>query len=787
MFAPKNNHEDSGGFYEQLLAHLPNGVVVLRPVREPGGRITDFTFAFANPAGELLSGYRLADLTGKTLLDIFPDHAQKDIIGQYAQVVESGRSRTLEYEYVREGRRRRWFRVNAVRFGAGLITTFEDISALKRTELELRQNQHFVQSITEATPEIIYVYDLLANNNVYVNKRLEDVLGYAVRDAQHVSFYPLVHPDDLAMVQDRVRLFEQASDSDVVENEFRMQAADKTWRWLYVRAVVFRRTAEGRAWQVVGTARDITGRKRIEEELRQQQHLLATIADATPDVILLVDLIEDRVVYANRHAGRGLDIPTTQFVNMNEVERRRWVLEEDLLKRTAFLRGFAEAHDNEVREVEYRIKDAQGKWKWVWTRGKVFRRLPDGRVWQIIMVGQDVTEKKENQRQLRAANVELKTRQENLRDLNNQLEERVRLRTQELEESVRRFQMLLEAIPQMAWTATPDGRINYYNQQWYRYTGLETETALGEGYQDVMQPEDIGASWQNWMHSVRTGEPFEQENRLRRASDGMYRWHLNRAMPIRNSAGEISLWAGTWTDTHDLKMALENLSEVNAALDNFVHMAAHDLRSPVNNLKTLFQLYHLAQSPEEAGQLFGAMEQSVLRLDNTVHSLIEVLEVQNNHQVPAREARFQDVVDYLLKDYAAELENNQGRVETDFSRCPSIFYVEAYLYSIVRNLLSNAIKYRSPHRNLVLTITTDRQDDLVVLRVADNGIGINLRKHGKDLFNPFSRFTSQAYGKGLGLHLVRNMIEKNGGKITVESQVDAGTTFTVLLKEYRGE
>jgi PAS domain S-box-containing protein len=328
MFAPNNKHDDSGGFYEQLLAHLPNGVVVLTPVREPGGRITNFTFAFTNPAGEQLSGYRMADIAGKTLLDVFPDHAEKGIISRYAQVVESGRSQILEYEYVSESRRRRWFRVNAVRFGAGLITTFEDISALKRTELELRQNQHFVQSVAEATPEIIYVYDLLSDSNVYVNRRLEDVLGYSVRDAQNVSFYPLVHPDDLAVMKNRDATLPGGLRLRRGRKRVRMQAADKTWRWLYVRAVVFRRTPEGQAWQIVGTARDITGRKRIEEELRQQQHLLATIADATPDVILLVDLIEDRVVYANRHAGRGLDIPTTQFVNMNEVERRRWVLEK---------------------------------------------------------------------------------------------------------------------------------------------------------------------------------------------------------------------------------------------------------------------------------------------------------------------------------------------------------------------------------------------------------------------------------------------------------------------------
>jgi signal transduction histidine kinase len=152
--------------------------------------------------------------------------------------------------------------------------------------------------------------------------------------------------------------------------------------------------------------------------------------------------------------------------------------------------------------------------------------------------------------------------------------------------------------------------------------------------------------------------------------------------------------------------------------------------------------------------------------------------------VPAREVRFGEVVDYIVKDYSAELEKCRGRIETDFSQCPSIRYVEAYLFSIVRNFLSNAIKYRSPHRDLVVKVSSRREKDMVVLEVSDNGIGINLSKYGKDLFNPFSRFTTQAYGKGLGLHLVRNMVEKDGGSIRAESEPDSGTTFYVTLKEY---
>jgi PAS domain S-box-containing protein len=574
------------------------------------------------------------------------------------------------------------------------------------------------------------------------------------------------------------------SDSDVLEIEFRMKTADQNWRWLYARTVVLRRLPDGKPGQIVGAARDITARKKMEEELRRQQLLLTTIADATPDTILLVDVIEDRVIYANHQVSSHPDSADHEASASDDAERRRRVLEQDLFKRTAFMRGFTQPHDNKVREMEYRVKDAHGKWRWIWTRGKVFRRLPDGRVWQIILVGQDVTDKKENQQQLRQANKELKVQQETLRDLNNQLEIRVQIRTHELKESAERLRMLLEAMPQMTWTARPDGTIDYYNQQWYTYTGVDPAAIL-DGYAPlVIHPEDLSETGQRWMHSVKTGEPFEQENRMRRASDGSWRWHLNRALPIRDALGEIRLWTGTSTDTHDLKMALENLTEVNAALDNFVHIAAHDLRSPVNNLKLLFGLHDKARSPQESAAIYQAMEESVRRLDNTVHGLIEVLEVQNSSQVPAREVRFGEVVDYIVKDYSAELEKCRGRIETDFSQCPSIRYVEAYLFSIVRNFLSNAIKYRSPHRDLVVKVSSRREKDMVVLEVSDNGIGINLSKYGKDLFNPFSRFTTQAYGKGLGLHLVRNMVEKDGGSIRAESEPDSGTTFYVTLKEY---
>jgi hypothetical protein len=135
MFAPNNKHDDSGGFYEQLLAHLPNGVVVLTPVREPGGRITNFTFAFTTRRRTTVGLPNGRPWRAKPARH-FSRPRRKDIIGQYAKVVESGRSQTLEYEYVREGRRRRWVprQRRAVRRRAHHLVRRHQ--HLKRTELD---------------------------------------------------------------------------------------------------------------------------------------------------------------------------------------------------------------------------------------------------------------------------------------------------------------------------------------------------------------------------------------------------------------------------------------------------------------------------------------------------------------------------------------------------------------------------------------------------------------------------------------------------------------------------
>ena len=114
----------------------------------------------------------------------------------------------------------------------------------------------------------------------------------------------------------------------------------------------------------------------------------------------------------------------------------------------------------------------------------------------------------------------------------------------------------------------------------------------------------------------------------------------------------------------------------------------------------------------------------------------------------------------------------------------TINYVEGYIRSIVGNMISNALKYAYPDRPPRLDIDFDMKDDHYIIHFTDNGMGIDLDKYGKDLFKPFKRFSSEGKGMGIGLHMINNMVQKNGGRIDVKSKPGEGTKFSVYLKEY---
>jgi PAS domain S-box-containing protein len=136
-----------------------------------------------------------------------------------------------------------------------------------------------------------------------------------------------------------------------------------------------------------------------------------------------------------------------------------------------------------------------------------------------------------------------------------------------LKQSEQKFRILADTMPQMVWSTLPDGYHDYYNARWYEFTGVPEGSTDGEGWNGMFHPEDQERAWSTWSHSLKTGEPYEIEYRLRNAS-GVYRWTLGRALPIRDQEGRIIRWFGTCTDIHEQRLLLEQREIVSQELSH---------------------------------------------------------------------------------------------------------------------------------------------------------------------------------------------------------------------------
>jgi PAS domain S-box-containing protein len=368
-----------------------------------------------------------------------------------------------------------------------------------------------------------------------------------------------------------------------------------------------------------------------------------------------------------------------------------------------------------------------------------------------------------------------------------------------VEQAAAEANRMLEGIPQIAWTANVQGENTYINRRWFDFIGQPSVPGSSHEFKTRLHPDDIGPARARWQHCLRTGEAFEVEYRFLEAT-GNYRWMLGRALPSYNDQGAIMQWIGTCTDIHEHKLALERidqaqrelyenneqLTRANVDLDNFIYTASHDLKAPISNIEGLLQallleLPAVGQSSGQVQPLMAMMQDSVERFKRTIEHLTEVTKLQKEQIQPVAMVELGSVIQDVCLDLEPLLQESGGKMEIDITACPSVSFAEKNLRSVVYNLLSNALKYRSPERVVLVRVSCRHEKDYDVLTVQDNGLGINL-VHEQRLFGMFQRLHDHVEGSGIGLYMVKKMVENAGGKITVESQVDVGSTFSVYFK-----
>ncbi len=365
-----------------------------------------------------------------------------------------------------------------------------------------------------------------------------------------------------------------------------------------------------------------------------------------------------------------------------------------------------------------------------------------------------------------------------------------------VEQAAAEVSRVLEGIPQIAWTAGITGETTYLNHRWFDYVGENVLTP--EQIASRIHPDDLPASFQSWQHALDTEQSLELECRILNQA-GEYRWMLGRALPSRNEQGEVIQWIGTYTDIHEYRLAQERvaqaqgmlranneeLTRVNVDLDSFIYTASHDLKGPITNIEGLLQAL-ADELPVEARQrppvndILAMLSKSVERFQHTIGQLSDVAKLQREHGLAAVAVPLAPVVHGVALDLAPLVQAAGAQLDLDLEDQVAVHFLEKNLRSVVYNLLSNALKYRDPSRPPQVTLRAYPDGQYVRLAVQDNGLGIDAAGQRR-LFGLFERLHDHVEGSGIGLFMVKKMVENAGGRILVASEPGVGSTFTVLL------
>jgi signal transduction histidine kinase len=227
------------------------------------------------------------------------------------------------------------------------------------------------------------------------------------------------------------------------------------------------------------------------------------------------------------------------------------------------------------------------------------------------------------------------------------------------------------------------------------------------------------------------------------------------------------------------------LLRTNADLDTFVYTASHDLKAPITNIEGILAalrdtLPAAVQQDEVVAHLLDLLDNTVSRFQTTIFQLTDLSRLQQTYNEPAELLELAPVVADVLADLAPQVAAAQAQVHLAVPAGLQVSFAPASLRSIVYNLLSNAVKYRSPERPAQVWLQAEAQPRLVVLTVRDNGLGLTEAQQTR-LFGVFQRLHTHVEGTGVGLYMIKRLIDNAGAHITVTSSPDVGSTFTVTF------
>ncbi|HWB09821.1 MAG TPA: PAS domain S-box protein [Pirellulales bacterium] len=496
---------------------------------------------FLNPVAEQLLGWNTLDAAGRALDEIFRivnENTRQPVENPARRALRDGQVVGLANHTIllsRDGTERPIDDSaapikDAEGFVIGCVLVFRDISERKRAEESLRQQREWLSVTLASIGDAVIATDS-QGHVTYLNDVAQQLTGWARADAEGRPLgqvFNIRNEQTGQRVESPVEKVLRQGTIVGLGNHTVLVARDGTERPIDDSAAPIR-DAAGKLIGVVLIFRDVTEQRRAEAALRESEENLRLLADTIPQLAWMARP-DGHIIWYNR---RWYEYTGT---TAEEMEGWGWqsVHDPDVLPEVVE-RWKASIASGQPFDMVFPLRGADGRFRSFLTRVNPLKNA-DGTVLYWFGTNTDVTELREARQALAA--------------------------------SEERFRQLADAMPQIVWTAKPDGNIDYLNRRWTEFTGL-AQTVGNEGWTPIVHPDELQAANERWMASVETGEPFEAELRLFDRQRQSYRWHLIRTVPVHSESGGVNRWYGSSTDIHEQKRGEQTarfLADASAAL-----------------------------------------------------------------------------------------------------------------------------------------------------------------------------------------------------------------------------
>ncbi|WP_299255285.1 PAS domain-containing sensor histidine kinase [uncultured Lacinutrix sp.] len=358
--------------------------------------------------------------------------------------------------------------------------------------------------------------------------------------------------------------------------------------------------------------------------------------------------------------------------------------------------------------------------------------------------------------------------------------------------NLKKFQTALEISKIGVWDFNEKQNKVFFSKSSKAIIGFEDDDTFGDDIEDWnsrVHPEDKKEYKKDFRNHINGKTVFYINKHRILCKNGTYKWILDKGQIVNDHVTDGYIhFIGTHTDIteqqkNEVKVhnALTIATKQNNKLKNFAHIVTHNLRQYSGNFESLLEFYDEAESIKEKEELIGHLKEISSCLDRTIQNLNEIVSVQSKKNTNLEQLYISHFIEETLKVLDLIIVESNAVIYNKVDPSLFVYYNSAYLESIIQNLISNAIKYKHPERDPVVTISSKIVKSKLVISIQDNGIGIDLAKFGKDIFGLYRTFHNNKDAEGVGLYLTKNQIEAFGGKITVNSEVNVGTIFNIII------